>query len=169
MVKANDPADFRRDFAIASRDPQWTRVEAPDGAQYPWDDRSTILRRPPFAALSEGSLLGKFTAHPLLVLGDDITTDHISPASAIPPASGVADFLVDRGGDRADLNVFASRRGNWEVMVRGAFHNKSRPKPPAARGAGGAHRARAVDRDPAHLGRRPAIPGGRGLRRDGGR
>jgi aconitate hydratase len=125
VVKANDPLDFRRDFAIASRDPQWKRVEAPDGAQYPWDAASTILRRPPFAAVSEGSLLGSFTAHPLLVLGDDITTDHISPASAIPPASDVADFLVERGEDRADLNVFASRRGNWEVMVRGAFHNKS--------------------------------------------
>ncbi|MFC7850728.1 aconitate hydratase AcnA [Arthrobacter sp. NPDC057388] len=125
MVKANDPLDFRRDFAIASRDPQWRRVEAPEGAQYPWDAASTILRRPPFAAISEGSLLGSFTAHPLLVLGDDITTDHISPASAIPPGSDVADFLVERGEDRADLNVFASRRGNWEVMVRGAFHNKS--------------------------------------------
>lgn len=125
VVKANDPLDFRRDFAIASRDPQWRRVEAPEGAQFPWDPASTILRRPPFAAMSEGSLLGSFTAYPLLVLGDDITTDHISPASAIPPNSDVADFLVARGEDRADLNVFASRRGNWEVMVRGAFHNKS--------------------------------------------
>ncbi|GAB13324.1 aconitase [Arthrobacter globiformis NBRC 12137] len=125
VLKANDPADFRRDFAIASRDPQWRRVEAPDGAQYPWDPASTILRRPPFAAMTEGSLLGQYAAHPLLVLGDDITTDHISPASAIPPTSNVADFLVARGEDRADLNVFASRRGNWEVMVRGAFHAKS--------------------------------------------
>lgn len=125
VLTANDPADFRRDFLIASRDPQWRRVEAPDGAQYPWDQGSTILRRPPFAEMTEGSLLGTFTAHPLLVLGDDITTDHISPASAIPPDSDVADFLVARGEDRADLNVFASRRGNWEVMVRGAFHNKS--------------------------------------------
>jgi aconitate hydratase len=125
VIKANDPADFRRDFLVASRDPQWRRVEAPDGAQYPWDPGSTILRRPPFAAMTEGSLIGEYTAHPLLVLGDDITTDHISPASAIPPNSDVADFLVARGEDRADLNVFASRRGNWEVMVRGAFHNKS--------------------------------------------
>jgi aconitate hydratase len=75
--------------------------------------------------MTEGSLLGQYAAHPLLVLGDDITTDHISPASAIPPTSNVADFLVARGEDRADLNVFASRRGNWEVMVRGAFHAKS--------------------------------------------
>ena len=52
------------------------------------------------------------------MLGDDVTTDHISPASAIPPDSLVADFLAARGEDRRDLNVFASRRGNWEVMLR---------------------------------------------------
>ncbi|MFD1212966.1 aconitate hydratase AcnA [Arthrobacter sp. GCM10027362] len=125
VARANDPADFRRDFLIAGGDPQWRRIEAPEGALYPWDPASTILRRPPFAAATEGSLLGRFTAYPLLVLGDDITTDHISPASAIPPGSDVADFLVARGEDRTDLNVFASRRGNWEVMARGAFHNKS--------------------------------------------
>src|SRR5258706_1894401 len=75
--------------------------------------------------MSEGSQLGRYQAHPLLVVGDDITTDHISPASAIPPDSLVADFLVARGDDRNDLNVFASRRGNWEVMMRAAFHSKA--------------------------------------------
>ena len=70
-------------------------------------------------------MLGTYTAYPLLVVGDDVTTDHISPASAIPKDSLVADFLVERGDDRNDLNVFASRRGNWEVMVRGAFHSKT--------------------------------------------
>jgi aconitate hydratase len=70
-------------------------------------------------------LLGRFTAYPLLVLGDDVTTDHISPASAIPPDSLVADYLVGQGERRDDLNVFASRRGNWEVMMRAAFHNKT--------------------------------------------
>ena len=54
-----------------------------------------------------------------------MTTDHISPASAIPNESLVADWLVARGEDRNDLNVFASRRGNWEVMLRAAFHNRS--------------------------------------------
>jgi len=95
------------------------------------------LRRPPFAAVTEGSLLGSYTAFPLLVLGDDVTTDHISPASAIPPDSLVADHLVARGDRRDDLNVFASRRGNWEVMLRAAFHNKTlrnllRPDAPVA-------------------------------------
>ncbi|MDO5289293.1 MAG: aconitate hydratase AcnA [Pseudomonadota bacterium] len=117
--------DFRRDFRMASANPRWAALQAPQGALFPWDARSTILRRPPFAALSEGSQLGHYTAYPLLVLGDDVTTDHISPASAIPTDSLVADFLVARGEDRADLNVFASRRGNWEVMLRAAFHSKT--------------------------------------------
>ncbi len=119
------PADFRRDFQVAAGNPLWTALEAPGGALFPWDERSTILRRPPFAAVTEGSQLGHYTAYPLLVLGDDVTTDHISPASAIPPDSLVADFLVERGDDRSDLNVFASRRGNWEVMMRAAFHSKA--------------------------------------------
>ena len=59
------------------------------------------------------------------MLGEDVTTDHISPASAIPQDSFIADFLVERGERRDDLNVFASRRGNWEVMVRGAYYAKS--------------------------------------------
>lgn len=120
-----DPRDFARDFAVAVRNPLWSRLDAPEGPLFPWDPDSTILRRPPFASAEQGSQLGRYAAHPLLVLGDDITTDHISPASAIPADSLVADFLVERGEDRADLNVFASRRGNWEVMLRGGFHNKT--------------------------------------------
>jgi aconitate hydratase len=117
--------DFQRDFARAGANPAWQELRSPSGARYPWDDRSTILRRPPYASAAEGPLLGRYLAYPLLVLGDDVTTDHISPASAIPRDSRVADFLVERGEDRDDLNVFASRRGNWEVMVRAAFHNRT--------------------------------------------
>ena len=120
-----DAADFRRDFQIAQRNTLWQQLDAPASPQFPWDPASTILRRPPFAAVDVSSQLGHYTAHPLLVLGDDITTDHISPASAIPGDSLVADFLVERGDDRNDLNVFASRRGNWEVMLRAAFHSKT--------------------------------------------
>ena len=119
------PQDFKRDFEIATANPLWKALDAPASARFPWDDKSTILRRPPFAAVDAGSQLGHYTAYPLLVVGDDVTTDHISPASAIPPNSLVADFLVARGDDRNDLNVFASRRGNWEVMMRAAFHNKT--------------------------------------------
>jgi aconitate hydratase len=125
VTLAADPADYRKAFAIASEHPLWHALQAPDSARFPWNPASTSLRRPPFAALSEGSQLGHYSAYPLLVLGDDITTDHISPASAIPRHGLVADFLVERGDDRNDLNVFASRRGNWEVMVRAAFHART--------------------------------------------
>src|SRR5690606_9175549 len=118
-------AAFRRAVVRAAAIPLWASVDAPDCPCFPWDPASTTLRRPPFASLDQGSQLGDYLAWPLMVLGDDITTDHISPASAIPPDSLVADFLVQRGEDRNDLNVFASRRGNWEVMLRGAFHSKT--------------------------------------------
>jgi aconitate hydratase len=117
--------DFARDFVAAERNPQWHALDAPTGPRFPWSAKSTALRRPPFASLTEGSLLGRYQAAPLLVVGDDVTTDHISPASAIPPDSLAADYLVERGEGRDDLNVFASRRGNWEVMVRGAFQSRS--------------------------------------------
>jgi aconitate hydratase len=125
LARALDPSDFRRAFDQASRNPLWHALEAPDTPLFPWSEASTALRRPPFAARSQGSLLGRYSAYPLMVLGDDVTTDHISPASAIPKNSLVADFLVARGDDRNDLNVFASRRGNWQVMMRAAFHNKT--------------------------------------------
>ncbi|MEM5373233.1 aconitate hydratase AcnA [Paraburkholderia azotifigens] len=126
VVKAAaDPRDYPRAFALASRNPAWHDLDAPDSARFPWNPASTALRRPPFASATQGSQLGRYSAYPLLVLGDDVTTDHISPASAIPKNSYVADFLVARGDDRDDLNVFASRRGNWEVMVRAAFYNRT--------------------------------------------
>ncbi|MFP5399328.1 MAG: aconitate hydratase AcnA [Gammaproteobacteria bacterium] len=117
--------DFARDFAAAAANPGWHALPCPTGARFPWDERSTILRRPPFVSAAAGPLLGRFAAHPLLVLGDDVTTDHLSPASGIPRDSAVADFLVAQGEPRDDLNVFASRRGNWQVMVRAAFHSKT--------------------------------------------
>jgi aconitate hydratase len=125
LAQAINPADFPRAFSLASRNPMWHALDAPETPRFPWDPTSTALRRPPFASAAAGSQLGRYTAYPLLVLGDDITTDHISPASAIPPESFVADFLVERGDERDDLNVFASRRGNWEVMMRAAFYSRT--------------------------------------------
>jgi aconitate hydratase len=119
------PEDFSTDFKRASQNPEWKALKAPDTPLFPWNPASTALRRPLFVSTAEASLLGTYSAYPLLVLGDDITTDHISPASAIPRDSFVADFLVEKGDDRDDLNVFASRRGNWEVMLRAAFYNKT--------------------------------------------
>ncbi|MBN8494934.1 MAG: aconitate hydratase AcnA, partial [Burkholderiales bacterium] len=125
VALATRPEDFGRAFRMAAANPAWQALEAPHSARFPWDPASNALRRPPFASGDQGSQLGHYTAWPLLVVGDDVTTDHISPASAIPPDSLVAAYLVERGEDRSDLNVFASRRGNWEVMMRAAFHSKS--------------------------------------------
>jgi aconitate hydratase len=125
LARSRDPADYARDFAAASRNPLWLALDAPATPRFPWDPASTALRRPPFASTKEGSQLGSYSAFPLLVVGDDVTTDHISPASAVPPESFIADYLVERGEKRNDLNVFASRRGNWEVMMRAAFYNRS--------------------------------------------
>jgi aconitate hydratase len=125
VAEALDPADFKRKFQEAEKNPLWHDIDCPDTRLFPWDDRSTTLRRPPFACVPERNVLGCYRAYPLLVLGDDVTTDHISPASAIPRDSFVADFLVEQGEDRNDLNVFASRRGNWEVMMRATFFSKT--------------------------------------------
>ncbi|MGA9872389.1 MAG: aconitate hydratase AcnA [Rhodococcus sp. (in: high G+C Gram-positive bacteria)] len=126
LAAARNPDDVVDDFAAASSNPLWDAIEAPTGPQFPWDSASTALRPSPFAEPEFArSVLGDYTAHPLMVLGDDITTDHISPAGAIPKDSAAADYLVERGVPRDDLNVFASRRGNWELMLRGAFHNRN--------------------------------------------
>ncbi len=121
-----DPGDVAAAAAIADNSAAWAALDASAAARFPWDLASTYLRRPPFVRfVSPSALSGTVMAHPLLVLGDDITTDHISPAGAIPSNSDAASWLIERGEDPRDLNVFASRRGNWEVMLRGLFTNKT--------------------------------------------
>jgi aconitate hydratase len=71
------------------------------------------------------SRLGRYSATVLLAVGDDTTTDHISPVGQIPASSDAGKYLIDHGDDPNDLNVYAARRSNWEVMVRGLFTNKS--------------------------------------------
>jgi aconitate hydratase len=123
---ASDPADIAAAGEAADRSAAWQALEAPSVPLFPWDPASTYLRPPPFVNFGpEGQGGGVLAAHPLLVLGDDITTDHISPAGAIPARSDAAAWLIERGEDPRDLNVYASRRGNWEVMLRGLFTNKA--------------------------------------------
>ncbi|WP_066472714.1 aconitate hydratase AcnA [Bosea sp. WAO] len=122
---ALDPGDFSRAFATATKSRHWAELDAPSSALFPWDPASTALRPPPFAGALEPHRLGHYRAHPLLVLGDDITTDHISPAGQTPAASEAGQWLIERGEDPKDLNVYAARRGNWEVMLRGLFTNRS--------------------------------------------
>ncbi len=121
---ANDPGDAASAHAVAEASGPWAALDAPEGARFPWDPASTYLRRPPFVDFGTEAAPA-YLAHPLLVLGDDVTTDHISPAGAIPPRSDAAAWLLERGEDARDLNVYASRRGNWEVMLRGLFTNRT--------------------------------------------
>ncbi len=125
LALARDAGDYDTSYDQAEASETWRVLDAPATALFPWNESSTYIRRPPFAGFGKGTLLGTYAAHPLLVLGDDITTDHISPAGQIPPRGEAAEYLVERGENRHDLNVFASRRGNWEAMVRGLFTNKS--------------------------------------------
>ncbi|WP_426958610.1 aconitate hydratase AcnA [Muricoccus radiodurans] len=125
VLAGTDPADIATAGEEADRSPEWAALEAPTTTRFPWDPDSTYLRPPPFVsfgARAEGAT--GFVARPLLVLGDDITTDHISPAGAIPRDSDAAAWLVERGENARDLNVYASRRGNWEVLLRGLFTNR---------------------------------------------
>ncbi|WP_064697349.1 aconitate hydratase AcnA [Rhizobium aegyptiacum] len=125
LAKASDHGDYRAAYDVAEESRVWKDLIAPTLPVFPWDPSSTYIRRPPFADFGQGSRLGSYTAHPIMVLGDDITTDHISPAGAIPVQSEAGRYLIERGENPTDLNVFSSRRGNWEVMVRGLFTNKT--------------------------------------------
>ncbi|HEV7307445.1 aconitate hydratase AcnA [Ensifer sp.] len=122
---AANPADFAEAFADAERSEAWKALAAPETVRFPWDERSTYVRRPPFAAQKMPSRLGTYRASPLIVLGDDMTTDHISPAGQIDPTGYAGQHLVEAGAPCNDLNVYAARRGNWRAMVRGLFDNRT--------------------------------------------
>jgi aconitate hydratase len=122
---AVDSEDYNAAYGNAAASEAWRELDAPHGPRFPWCAASTYLRRPPFATAKADIRLGRYLAHPLLVLGDDITTDHISPAGQIPAHSEAGQWLIACGEQAGDLNVYASRRGNWEVMLRGLFANRT--------------------------------------------
>ncbi|HGM5581755.1 TPA: aconitate hydratase AcnA [Pseudomonas putida] len=106
----------------------WQALSAQGSVQFPWDARSTYLRRPQYLAdiqAAPKASLAIENARTLMVLGDNVTTDHISPAGAIPASSLAGQWLLARGEDPQDLNQYSTRRSNHEVMLRGAFTNKS--------------------------------------------
>lgn len=125
LALATSVEDYAPAYEAADASKNWAELGAPSTILFPWDESSTYIRRPPFAGLGDGSRLGTYDAHPIIVLGDDITTDHISPAGAIPASGMAGKYLVEKGENPTDLNVFSSRRGNWEVMIRGLFTNKT--------------------------------------------
>jgi aconitate hydratase len=105
---------------------RWRAVQAPQGAQFPWEAASDYIRRPPYFdgfTVDEPAPATISGARVFLMLGDNVTTDHISPAGTIPGASLAGRYLTARGVPVVDLNQYSTRRSNHEVMLRGAFSN----------------------------------------------
>jgi aconitate hydratase len=122
-----DPALFQRRAAtVWAGTAQWQALSAAPSVRYAWDPDSTYLRRPRYleAVAAQAAPLAAITgARALMVLGDNVTTDHISPAGAIPPDSAAGRWLLARGEAVEDLNQYSTRRSNHEVMLRGAYTN----------------------------------------------
>ncbi len=118
---------FKREYArIFDGDENWQRMSAPTGASYAWDPKSTYVQEPPFfedISAEPDALTDILDARVLAVLGDSITTDHISPAGSIPPDSPAGRYLIEHGVQRSEFNSYGARRGNHEVMMRGTFGN----------------------------------------------
>lgn len=116
---------FERQYAdVFSGSESWQAIDVSDADTYAWEN-STYIKQPPFfsvgASLNQGVEIRK--ARVLAVLGDSVTTDHISPAGAIQPASPAGEYLQQHGVNVVDFNSYGSRRGNHEVMMRGTFAN----------------------------------------------
>ncbi len=116
---------FERQYADVFSGPEsWQAIDVSDADTYAWEN-STYIKQPPFfsigASLNQGVEIRK--ARVLAVLGDSVTTDHISPAGAIQPASPAGEYLQQHGVNVVDFNSYGSRRGNHEVMMRGTFAN----------------------------------------------
>ena len=112
--------------AVFDGDDRWRGLSAPGGDRFAWTDESTYVRHPPFfqALAPEPAPPGDIAgARVLALLGDSVTTDHISPAGAIPADGPAGRYLIAQGVDPGDFNSFGSRRGNHEVMMRGTFAN----------------------------------------------
>ncbi len=127
IAQAIEQDMFRRTYAdVFTGDENWRSLDVPEGDLFAWDPDSTYVRRPPYF---EGMSREPAPVEPvrgarcLVMLGDSVTTDHISPAGAIRPDSPAGRYLIEHGIERRDFNSYGSRRGNHEVMVRGTFAN----------------------------------------------
>jgi aconitate hydratase len=118
---------FAREYAdVFAGDERWRAIPVPAGDRFAWDAASTYVRRPPFfEAMTDrpAPLADILGARVLAVLGDSVTTDHISPAGSIPRESPAGAYLVERGVPPKEFNSYGARRGNHEVMMRGTFGN----------------------------------------------
>ncbi len=116
---------FQKEYSeVFAGDAQWTSIPVPTGELYQWDEQSTYIRKPPyFESMGDpptfvGDLIG---LRVLAVLGDSITTDHISPAGSIPVNSPAGQYLIAQGVGPKDFNSYGARRGDHEIMIRGTL------------------------------------------------
>jgi aconitate hydratase len=118
---------FTKDYAsVFDGDHRWKSLDTPTGKTFEWDLQSTYVRKPPYfdeMPRNPLPLTDIAKARVLAILGDSVTTDHISPAGNIKADSPAGKYLTDHGVDRKDFNSYGSRRGNHEVMIRGTFAN----------------------------------------------
>ncbi|HVR00360.1 MAG TPA: aconitate hydratase AcnA, partial [Mycobacterium sp.] len=118
---------FVKNYAdVFKGDERWRNLPTPSGNTFEWNPDSTYVRKPPYfeGMPADPEPVRDITgARVLALLGDSVTTDHISPASSIKPGTPAAQYLDEHGVDRKDYNSFGSRRGNHEVMIRGTFAN----------------------------------------------
>jgi len=127
MKKVLTKEDFKKNYdEIFDGNEIWRDLKVPSDKLYQWDEKSTYIQEVPFfhdLPIDPPPLKNIEGARALLMLGDSITTDHISPAGAISPNSAAGQYLISKGVERRAFNSYGSRRGNDEVMVRGTFAN----------------------------------------------
>jgi aconitate hydratase len=127
IAGAIDQDMFARDYAdVFAGDERWRSLPTPEGDTFAWDPKSTYVRKPPYfeGMTMETTPVADVTgARVLALLGDSVTTDHISPAGSIKADSPAGRYLAEHGVERKDFNSYGSRRGNHEVMIRGTFAN----------------------------------------------
>jgi aconitate hydratase len=125
IASSLDSAMFRTNYqTVFAGDERWQNLPTPEGKTYAWDDKSTYIKRAPYfdGMTAKPQPVKEISgARVLAILGDSVTTDHISPAGAIKKNSPAGQYLIEHGVQPADFNSYGSRRGNHEVMVRGTF------------------------------------------------
>ena len=118
---------FTKNYAdVFKGDERWRNLPTPSGNTFEWDNDSTYVRKPPYfdgMPAEPEPVTDIEGARVLALLGDSVTTDHISPAGSIKPGTPAAQYLDEHGVDKKDYNSYGSRRGNHEVMIRGTFAN----------------------------------------------
>jgi len=127
IAKSVDSAMFRKSYAsVFTGDDNWNSIRLPAGKIYSWNDSSTYVKNPPYftgMTMKPGAVADIRNARVLALLGDSVTTDHISPAGDISKSSAAAKYLMSLGVQPVDFNSYGARRGNHEVMMRGTFAN----------------------------------------------